>query len=56
MTTPRLNTDRRMPQLIPHRLLRDSQSHHPAVLEEARDEARDFTCGWPIASPHSPAR
>ena len=36
MTTPRFNTDRRIPQLIPHRLLRDSQIHHPAVLEEAK--------------------
>jgi uncharacterized membrane protein len=36
MTTPRSNTERRIPQLIPHRLLRNSQIHHPAVLEEAR--------------------
>jgi uncharacterized membrane protein len=36
MTTPRFNTDRRIPQLIPHRLLRDSQIHHPAVVEEAK--------------------
>jgi hypothetical protein len=36
MTTRRFNTDRHIPQLIPHRLLRDSQIHHPAVLEEAK--------------------
>jgi uncharacterized membrane protein len=36
MTTPRSNTDRHIPQLIPHRLLRDNQIHHPAVLEEAK--------------------
>jgi uncharacterized membrane protein len=36
MTTPRFKTDRRIPQLIPHLLLRDSQVHHPAVLEEAK--------------------
>jgi uncharacterized membrane protein len=36
MTTPRLNADRHTPQLIPHRLLRDSQIHHPAVLQEAK--------------------
>jgi uncharacterized membrane protein len=36
MTTPRSNTDRHTPQLIPHRLLRDNQIHHPAVLEEAK--------------------
>ncbi|WP_232069150.1 DUF1003 domain-containing protein [Mycobacterium saskatchewanense] len=36
MTTPRLHTDRHTPQLIPHRLLRDSQVHHPAVVEEAK--------------------
>ena len=36
MTTPRFNTDRHSPQLIPHRLLRDSQIHHPAVLAEAK--------------------
>jgi uncharacterized membrane protein len=28
--------DRRLPQLIPRRLVRDSQVHHPAVLDEAR--------------------
>jgi uncharacterized membrane protein len=36
MTTPRFTTDRHIPQLIPHRLLRDSQIHHPAVLAEAK--------------------
>ncbi len=36
MTTPRSNSDRRIPQLIPHRLLRNNQLHHPAVLEEAK--------------------
>ena len=35
MTTPRAKTGRRIPQLIPHRLLRNDQRHHPAVLEEA---------------------
>ena len=36
MTSPRLNTRRRIPQLIPHRLLGDSQTHHPVVLDEAK--------------------
>ena len=36
MSTERLKRDRRMPQLIPHRLIRDNQIHHPAVLEDAR--------------------
>jgi len=36
MTTPPANSDRHVPQLIPHRLLRNSQLHHPAVLEEAK--------------------
>ena len=36
MTTPRFNTDGHIPQLIPRLLLRDSQIHHPAVLEEAK--------------------
>jgi uncharacterized membrane protein len=36
MTTPHTNTERRIPQLIPHRLLRGDQVHHPAVLEEAK--------------------
>ena len=36
MTTPRVNRHRRIPQLIPHRLLRNNQVHHPAVLEEAK--------------------
>jgi uncharacterized membrane protein len=41
-TTPRFNTRRRIPQLIPHRLLRDSQIHHPAVLEEAKRRSENF--------------
>ena len=36
MTNPRFNTDRHIPQLISDRLLRDNQTHHPAVLEEAK--------------------
>jgi uncharacterized membrane protein len=36
MTAPRFNTDRHIPQIIPHRLLRDSQIHHPVVLAEAK--------------------
>ena len=36
MTSPRRNSPRRIPQLIPHQLLRSNQRHHPAVLEEAR--------------------
>jgi uncharacterized membrane protein len=36
MTDPRSKSDRHIPQLIPHRLLRNSQRHHPAVLEEAK--------------------
>jgi len=35
MTLPRSSGDRRIPQLIPHRLLHSTQLHHPAVLEEA---------------------
>jgi uncharacterized membrane protein len=35
MTTPRSHFDRRIPQLVPHLLLRDSHIHHPAVLDEA---------------------
>jgi uncharacterized membrane protein len=36
MTAPGFNSDQHMPQLIPHQLLRTSQIHHPAVLEEAK--------------------
>lgn len=36
MPTPPFKRDRSMPQLIPHRLVRDSQIHHPAVLGEAK--------------------
>jgi uncharacterized membrane protein len=36
MTLPRSSGDRRIPQLIPHRLLGSTQRHHPAVLEEAK--------------------
>jgi uncharacterized membrane protein len=35
-TTTRPKSGRRIPQLIPHRLLRSNQRHHPAVLEEAK--------------------
>jgi len=41
-TTPRVNTHRCIPQLIPHRLLRDTQIHHPAVLEEAKRRSVNF--------------
>jgi uncharacterized membrane protein len=36
MMTPRSDGDRHVPQLIPHRLLRSNQMHHPAVLDEAK--------------------
>jgi len=36
MTTPRSKNDRKLPQLIPHLLLRDTQIHSPAVLEDAK--------------------
>jgi uncharacterized membrane protein len=36
MSTERSKRDRRMPQLIPHRLVRDRQIHHPAVLADAK--------------------
>jgi uncharacterized membrane protein len=36
MTNPRFDSDRHIPQLIPHQLLRNSQTHHPAVLAEAK--------------------
>jgi uncharacterized membrane protein len=36
MATPQTNGDRHIPQLIPHRLLRNNRVHHPAVLEEAK--------------------
>jgi uncharacterized membrane protein len=43
MTTDhRAATARRIPQLIPHRLLRSRAAHHPAVLEEAQRRSRNF--------------
>ena len=33
---------RQAPQLVPHRLLRSGQIHHPAVLAEARRRGEDF--------------
>jgi uncharacterized membrane protein len=43
MTTDhRAATSRRIPQLIPHRLLRSRAAHHPAVLEEAQRRSRNF--------------
>lgn len=43
MTTDhRAGSARRIPQLIPHRLLRSKAAHHPAVLEEAERRDRNF--------------
>ena len=36
MTIPPSKSGRRIPQLIPHRLLHNNQRHHPAVLDEAK--------------------
>jgi uncharacterized membrane protein len=36
------SSERRTPQLIPHRLLRSGQLHHPAVLDEARRRSDKF--------------
>ncbi len=33
---------RHYPQLIPHKLLRSGQVHHPAVLDEARTRSANF--------------
>ena len=42
MTASRFSADRHIPQLIPHRLVRDSQIHHPAVLDEAKSRSERF--------------
>jgi uncharacterized membrane protein len=43
MTTDhRAVSARRIPQLIPRRLLRGNMAHHPVVLEEAESRSRDF--------------
>src|ERR1700761_9149465 len=42
MTTPGSSSGRRIPQMIPHRLLRNNQLHHPAVIEEARRRGAKF--------------
>jgi uncharacterized membrane protein len=43
MTTTRdAASSRRIPQLIPRRLLRSGVAHHPAVLEEAERRSRDL--------------
>ncbi len=41
MTTP-TESHRRSPQLIPRRLLRSGQIHHPAVLDEAKRRSANF--------------
>jgi uncharacterized membrane protein len=41
-TDQRIPGSRRIPQLIPHRLLRVKAAHHPVVLEEAENRNRDF--------------
>jgi uncharacterized membrane protein len=35
-TPPRAQGDWHIPQLVPYRLLRTNQVHHPAVLDEAK--------------------
>jgi uncharacterized membrane protein len=42
MTDPHSSSERHTPQLIPHRLLRSGQLHHPAVLDEARRRSDKF--------------
>ena len=42
MTTSRSQPNRPGPQLIPRRVLRSTQIHHPAVLDEARRRSGDF--------------
>lgn len=42
MTVPRFNADRQMPEIIPRRLVRDSQIHHPAVLADAKRRSQRF--------------
>ncbi len=42
MSTPHFDAERRTPHLIPHKLLRDSELHHPAVLEEAKRRSERF--------------
>jgi uncharacterized membrane protein len=43
MTTDhRAVTAWRIPQLIPHRLLRSESAHHPAVVEEAQRRSRNL--------------
>src|SRR5258705_8254131 len=41
-TDQRAVTARRVPQLIPRRLLSGKATHHPVVLEEAERRSRDF--------------
>jgi uncharacterized membrane protein len=40
--TTQSDAHRHSPQLIPRRLLRGGQVHHPAVLDEARRRSEDF--------------
>ena len=40
--TTQADAPRRSPQLIPRRLLRGGQVHHPAVVDEARRRSADF--------------
>jgi uncharacterized membrane protein len=42
MTAPGSKTARHAPQLVPHRLLGDSQIHHPSVLAEAERRSERF--------------
>ena len=55
MTTDhRAATTRRMPQLIPRRLLRGKAAHHPVVPGRGPDDETGISsCVWPMESPRS---
>jgi len=42
MTSPSQEFHEHKPELVPHKLLKGSQVHHPAVLQEARKRNQDF--------------
>ena len=44
------------PELVPRRLIRTGLVHHPAVLDEARDETEPSNFDSQTGSPRSPVR
>ena len=56
MDLDKMKMTTQVPQLIPHRLLRNSQFTIQPCWMRPRDEVPVSSCDWPIESLHLPVR